>query len=129
MRSRYSAYCAGHIDYLVSTTLPKQQPMLDQKGMRDWSAQAEWCGLDVIECTDGLASDDIGYVRFIASYKQAGKQHDHQEHSRFQKIDGRWYYDDGMPTPVETFKRDTPKVGRNDPCPCGSGKKYKKCCG
>ena len=25
--------------------------------------------------------------------------------------------------------RDTPKVGRNDPCPCGSGKKYKKCCG
>ena len=26
------------------------------------------------------------------------------------------------------FKRDTPKVGRNDPCPCGSGKKYKKCC-
>ncbi|MDK2792842.1 MAG: preprotein translocase subunit SecA [Deferribacteres bacterium] len=26
-------------------------------------------------------------------------------------------------------RRDTPKVGRNDPCPCGSGKKYKKCCG
>ena len=25
--------------------------------------------------------------------------------------------------------RDTPKVGRNDPCPCGSGKKFKKCCG
>ncbi len=29
----------------------------------------------------------------------------------------------------ETVKRDMPKVGRNDPCPCGSGKKYKKCCG
>jgi hypothetical protein len=29
---------------------------------------------------------------------------------------------------VVPFKRDTPKVGRNDPCPCGSGKKYKKCC-
>jgi preprotein translocase subunit SecA len=28
-----------------------------------------------------------------------------------------------------TVKRETPKVGRNDPCPCGSGKKYKKCCG
>ena len=27
------------------------------------------------------------------------------------------------------IKRDMPKVGRNDPCPCGSGKKYKKCCG
>ncbi|MET0320201.1 MAG: UPF0149 family protein [Duganella sp.] len=31
--------------------------------------------------------------------------------------------------PVETVKRDEPKVGRNDDCPCGSGKKYKKCHG
>ena len=30
---------------------------------------------------------------------------------------------------VATVQRDTPKVGRNDPCPCGSGKKFKKCCG
>jgi preprotein translocase subunit SecA len=28
-----------------------------------------------------------------------------------------------------TYKRQVPKVGRNDPCPCGSGKKYKHCCG
>ncbi|MDR1933733.1 MAG: DnaJ domain-containing protein [Spirochaetales bacterium] len=31
--------------------------------------------------------------------------------------------------PVETVRREQPKIGRNDPCPCGSGKKYKKCCG
>jgi hypothetical protein len=30
---------------------------------------------------------------------------------------------------VTPFRRESPKVGRNDPCPCGSGKKYKKCCG
>lgn len=30
---------------------------------------------------------------------------------------------------AKTFKREHPKVGRNDPCPCGSGKKFKKCCG
>ncbi len=30
---------------------------------------------------------------------------------------------------VETYRRETPKIGRNEPCPCGSGKKYKKCCG
>ncbi|MBV8466842.1 MAG: DUF1186 domain-containing protein [Burkholderiales bacterium] len=35
--------------------------------------------------------------------------------------------DDGPPQ--EPFVREAPKVGRNDPCPCGSGKKYKKCCG
>ncbi len=34
-----------------------------------------------------------------------------------------------FPQKVETFRREAPKVGRNDPCPCGSGKKYKKCCG
>jgi len=33
------------------------------------------------------------------------------------------------PQKVQTIRRDLPKVGRNDPCPCGSGKKYKKCCG
>jgi hypothetical protein len=34
-----------------------------------------------------------------------------------------------FPRKVETFRREMPKVGRNDPCPCGSGKKFKKCCG
>jgi preprotein translocase subunit SecA len=35
----------------------------------------------------------------------------------------------GKPQKVATIVRDVPRVGRNDPCPCGSGKKYKKCCG
>jgi preprotein translocase subunit SecA len=35
----------------------------------------------------------------------------------------------GQDTKVETIHRQAPKVGRNDPCPCGSGKKYKKCHG
>ena len=30
---------------------------------------------------------------------------------------------------TQTIRRDSPKIGRNDPCPCGSGKKYKQCCG
>jgi len=34
-----------------------------------------------------------------------------------------------LPGKVETFRREEPRIGRNDPCPCGSGKKYKKCCG
>lgn len=33
-----------------------------------------------------------------------------------------------LPAKILPFKRENPKVGRNDPCPCGSGKKYKKCC-
>ncbi len=34
-----------------------------------------------------------------------------------------------LPERVVTFRREQPKVGRNDPCPCGSGRKHKKCCG
>ena len=41
--------------------------------------------------------------------------------------DGGEYYEE--PQRIEQVKRDEPKVGRNDPCPCGSGKKYKKCHG
>lgn len=37
-------------------------------------------------------------------------------------------HDDDLRAPVETYVRDHIKIGRNDPCPCGSGKKYKKCC-
>ena len=36
---------------------------------------------------------------------------------------------DGKETVKATPKKAAPKVGRNDPCPCGSGKKYKQCCG
>jgi uncharacterized protein YecA (UPF0149 family) len=34
-----------------------------------------------------------------------------------------------LPPPVDPIKSKGESVGRNDPCPCGSGKKYKKCCG
>jgi hypothetical protein len=55
-------------------------------------------------------------------------------HRLFQKIrKGRHLigYDDDEPDPEApvTVRRAQPKVGRNDPCPCGSGKKYKHCCG
>jgi len=40
------------------------------------------------------------------------------------------FYNTNPTTPkIETYKRKTPKIGRNNPCPCNSGKKYKKCCG
>jgi SEC-C motif domain protein len=55
-----------------------------------------------------------------------GKRHIHHETGRFARQDGQWYYVDGI---MGVRPRTAPKVGRNDPCPCGSGKKYKKCHG
>jgi preprotein translocase subunit SecA len=60
---------------------------------------------------------------------QKGVEHRHDERSRFARNDeGRWMYldgDDVKPAPVKRGE----KVGRNQPCPCGSGKKYKHCHG
>ena len=46
----------------------------------------------------------------------------------FKKFDDEWKYVAGNVIPT-TVKRVCKKVGRNEPCPCGSGKKYKNCCG
>ena len=76
----------------------------------------------------GGPDDQEGVVEFIARYRTGGSAHAHHERSRFRRVDGRWYFVDGQmvkPTPV----RAAPTVGRNAPCPCGSGKKYKRCHG
>ena len=52
----------------------------------------------------------------------------HHEVSVFKKINNEWKYVAGEVIPT-TITRVGAKVGRNDPCPCGSGKKYKQCCG
>lgn len=44
-------------------------------------------------------------------------------------MDPDWIWDDKFMAEQQPFVRQNPKIGRNDPCPCGSGKKYKKCCG
>ena len=69
-------------------------------------------------------------MRFVASYEKDGQPGDIREHARFRKKGGRWYYLDGKLEAAEP--QAAPKrapAGRNDPCPCGSGVKYKKCCG
>ncbi|SIQ30462.1 YchJ family protein [Aquipseudomonas alcaligenes] len=116
MRSRYSAYTLGLIDYLVATTLPAQQAALDSDSMRAWSLGSTWLGLEV-EASELL--DTHAFVTFTARWHDGHGEHSHRERSAFVQQAGRWYFID--PTvPL--------KAGRNDPCPCGSGQKFKKCC-
>ena len=116
MRSRYSAYTLGLIDYLVATTLPAQQAALDRDSMRAWSLGSTWLGLEV-EGSELI--DTHAFVTFTARWHDGDGEHSHRERSAFVQQAGRWYFID--PTvPL--------KAGRNDPCPCGSGQKFKKCC-
>jgi SEC-C motif-containing protein len=118
MRSRYSAYCLGLIDYLVATTLPAQQKLLDVNGIRAWSTQSTWLGLEVKNFEE-LADQIHATVTFTAKWKDALGEHQHLEKSGFVKVNDRWYFLD----PTAPLN-----LGRNDPCPCGNGVKFKKCC-
>jgi SEC-C motif domain protein len=121
MRSRYTAYVRGEIDYLVETHDAK----VDRAGIERWSRESRWLGLEIVSVERGGEADDEGVVEFIARGESAGKPFSHHERSRFRRVDGRWKYLDGGQPPAR--RAVTP--GRNDPCPCGSGKKFKKCHG
>ena len=128
MRSRYSAYVTLNIDYLHSSLHPDHQKDHDLDAARKWAAESDWVSLEIINTSKGGQSDESGVVEFKANYREKGKVRLLHEISNFEKVDGNWKYVDGeMPKP-ETVINDK-KVGRNDPCVCGSGKKYKKCCG
>jgi SEC-C motif domain protein len=127
MRSRYSAYVLGDIDYLVRTHhLPKGEEV-DRETAERWSKESEWLGLEVLATEKGGPEDSEGMVEFAARYRAGGSEHRHHERSTFRRIGGEWRFIDGRevrPPPVRSEK-----IGRNDPCPCGSGKKYKRCHG
>ncbi len=127
MRSRYSAFVTGNIDYIEQTLLPETRADFDRKNITDWAGNSSWLGLEVRSTEAGGVGDQTGQVEFIARFTFGGQQHAHHEMSRFVKRDGRWWYVDG--DIVTPRPRTVVKIGRNDPCSCGSGKKYKKCCG
>ncbi len=126
MRSRYAAFVRQEIDYIVSTHHPESREHMDVDAATAWSSQSQWLGLDVLDST---ADGDRGTVEFVARYAVDGREMSHHELSRFVKIDGHWFYQDGDVVRPKPIVKDPSKVGRNEPCPCGSGKKYKKCCG
>ena len=119
MRSRYSAYVVGDGRYLVETTHPDFRVEEDIPLIEAHAQTTRWLGLEVVSVSEDSGR---GEVEFLAYYREgdASGIRVHHERSRFALLDGRWYYQNG--TLYET------SVGRNDPCPCGSGKKYKKCC-
>ncbi|MFC1750029.1 YchJ family protein [Pseudomonadota bacterium] len=117
MRSRYSAYVKRETDYILETWHEDTRP----KTM-ELEADVQWLGVKV---GDASEDGDEGFVEYIARFKHGGKGQRLHERSRFVRETGQWLYVDGQYYDVPSEK----KVGRNETCPCGSGKKYKRCCG
>jgi SEC-C motif-containing protein len=129
MRSRYSAFAKAQTDHIFESTHPDHRQDQSRKSIQKWAEQSEWLGFEILSVSGGAAADEEGRVEFVATYREKGTRKRHHELATFKKKDGDWYFYDGTPGSQQQVVRDAPKIGRNDPCLCGSGKKYKKCCG
>ena len=107
MRSRYDAFVREDWQYIADTSLHQTIEELSN------SVTITWLKLDVLKAYDNI-------VEFKAYYKLDEVIEVLHEKSTFVQVDNVWKYQDG-----ELF---TSKIHKNEACPCGSGKKYKRCC-
>jgi SEC-C motif-containing protein len=124
MRSRFTAHVARDFGYLHRTYAPTAK--LPFTGEEDPSTLG-WSRL-VIHSHEPGSNPDTAFVDFTAFFVDQNGEHPLQEKSEFRRTDGRWLYTRTTRQGPAPIKSAAPKVGRNDPCPCGSGKKYKHCC-
>lgn len=130
MRARYSAYVHGKVGFLFESYAPENRHDFDQASAGKWAAESTWKGLEILATEKGQPQDKTGKVEFTARYVLNGKEELYHELADFRKDpDGHWYFVDGVVPRVKPIVREGPKLGRNDPCHCGSGAKLKKCCG
>ncbi len=128
MRSRFTAYVRGDLDHIENSHASEVRDTFNLSVAESTASSVEWVSLTISDTTAGGDDDDTGTVEFSARFKKDGELQVHHERSNFRRENGRWVYVDGKMNPKGTPRR-VEKVGRNDPCPCGSGRKYKKCCG
>jgi SEC-C motif domain protein len=127
MRARYSAYVTANIDFIERTHHSSTRSEFNRESARKWAEESQWQGLEIIKTIDGTEQDAEGSIEFIATYSQKEETIQHHELSVFRREAGAWTFVDGRVL-NQPFRRAQPRIGRNDPCHCGSGKKYKKCC-
>jgi len=131
MRSRYTAYSRGEAAYLFETQHPDGRKVRDLADVTESIRRTEWTNLIILATSRGGEDDSEGIVEFVAASRSkaggpmqvsSGDFAQMHERSRFVRENGRWYYADG-----DMLAAYEPK--RNDPCWCGSGKKFKQCHG
>jgi SEC-C motif-containing protein len=118
MKSRYSAYALGKGSYLVQTSIKEHRYEADAALIGEFARNSEWIRLEIVKSSE---TGETGMVEFKAYYREKESIRLHHEQSMFIKEAGEWFYDEG--------KLFNTGIGRNELCPCGSGKKYKRCCG
>lgn len=127
MRSRYTAFVLHNVDYIVATTVLAQQPFLDKQAIGEWAKNTDWAGLAIVDSQPKVDKYHAS-VTFNAFFNTVTadkvERNYHHERSFFVKITdnqmARWYFLD------PTVKL---AISQKQPCFCGSGEKFKRCCG
>lgn len=125
MRSRFTAHVVRNFLHLHRTHLESsREPFVD-----DPEAEGQdWTRL-VIHSQEPGSRPDKAFVDFSAYFREGKEERAHHEKGEFERVDGTWYYLRPVRQGPAPVKAAAGKIGRNDPCRCGSGKKFKNCCG
>ena len=126
MRARYTAHVLRNSSFVDDSVHPSRRHEQTGGGEID---DVSWSGLNIVRVEGGGPDDAAGRVEFEARFRIKGVDSHLHEISQFVQEDGVWYYVDGELKEDKQQPQTRTKTGRNEPCPCGSGKKYKKCCG
>lgn len=95
MRSRYSAFVFGLVEYLYETTHPSHRAKNLKEEIALTCKAVAWTKLELLSVWLGKENDNVGKVSFRASFVQEGKNGSHVEHSRFKRFGKAWMYVDG----------------------------------
>ena len=95
MRSRYTAYVEGAVDYLIATTAAEARGRLDRPGLVAYCRGLRGISLRILEVCGGGLLEDTGVVEFAATLRSRGRTFVQRERSRFAREQGRWVYVDG----------------------------------
>ncbi len=124
MRSRFSAFSRDNVDYLLASMHKDHKTNDDKTEIEQSMKRFKWLRLDIHDRKAGLPADKHGIVEFTAHFvdTSTGQTGSVRERSNFIKSGNNWFYTDGI-------TQQHSKIGRNETCWCGSGKKFKRCHG
>jgi SEC-C motif-containing protein len=124
MRARFTAHVVHDFGFLHRTYRPTSRLPFVAGGE---APTMKWTRLVVHGHGPG-ATPDIATVDFSAYGLEDDVEKVLHEKAEFVRQEGGWIYTRPLREGPAPYKAAAPKPGRNDPCPCGSGKKYKQCC-
>lgn len=117
MRARYSAYGLAMKDFILSSWALESRPE-----HLTLNSEIRWFALEIVDSEPISAQSTSAHVSFVAKYVHHNRVFILEERSTFIKRSNRWFYLNG------DSRSYTLKLGGKATCPCGSGKKFKRCC-